>query len=214
MQRVIILGSGGHGQVVADVLQRAYEANSSFVPIGYVDDDPQRVGQEFLGLSVLAFIADLPTIPHEAVVIGIGNNSTRRHFFNLLHNSGEQFFVARHPSAIIAPDVRIEPGTVICAGVIVNPGSIIGSNIILNTGCSVDHHSQIGSHTHIAPGVHLGGEVRIGEGCFIGIGATVMPQREVGDWSVVGAGALVHRHVPERAVVAGVPATELKKAGG
>jgi acetyltransferase-like isoleucine patch superfamily enzyme len=40
---------------------------------------------------------------------------------------------------------------------------------------------------------------------LIGIGATVMPQRRVGAWSVVGAGALVHINHPDHVVVVGVP---------
>jgi len=61
----------------------------------------------------------------------------------------------------------------------------------------------------IAPGAHLGGEVTIGEGVLIGIGATVMPQRRVGDWAVVGAGACVVEDVPDGVTVVGVPARPL-----
>ncbi len=64
----------------------------------------------------------------------------------------------------------------------------------------------VADHAHIAPGAHLGGDVRIGEGAFVGIGATVMPQRSIGAWSIVGAGALVHRDIPDRATAIGVPA--------
>ena len=94
----------------------------------------------------------------------------------------------------------------ICAGVVVNPGSAIGANVILNTGCTVDHHNRIEDHAHIAPGVHMGGDVHIGEGALVGIGATVMPQRRVGAWSVVGAGALVHADIPDHVIAVGSPA--------
>jgi acetyltransferase-like isoleucine patch superfamily enzyme len=48
--------------------------------------------------------------------------------------------------------------------------------------------------------------VQIGAGALVGIGATVMPQRLVGAWSVVGAGALIHADLPSNAVAVGVPA--------
>ena len=207
---VLILGAGGHGWVVADILLRMQQSGQDVVPIGYLDDDPQLVGQRFLDLPVFGVGANLPDVPHDAVVIAIGNNQTRRRIFAILQAHGEQFAIARHPAAVVAPDVRIGVGTVICAGAIVNPGSVIGANVILNTGCTVDHHNVIGTHSHVAPGVHLGGDVSIGEGTLVGIGATVIPQRRVGTWSVVGAGSLVSKNVPDRSVVVGIPARVIR----
>ncbi len=210
MQRVIILGAGGHGQVVADILLRA-AAGGSLAPIGYLDDDPALLGRMLSGLPVLGTTADLDRHPHEAVIVAIGDNSTRMRLYGLMQALGEQLAMAVHPSAVIAPDVRIDPGTMICAGAVVNIGSIIGADTILNTSCSVDHHNVIGQHVHIAPGVHLGGKVIIEEGALIGIGATVMPGCTVGAWATVGAGACVTRDVPPGITVVGVPARPLRK---
>ena len=206
MQRVLILGAGGHAQVVADALMRARDAGERVVPIGYLDDDPEAHGQLRLGLPVLGALADAARIPHDALIVAIGSNRVRRDLFARLEQQDARFAIARHPSAVIAPDVRIGPGTVICARVVVNPGAVVGANVILNTACTVDHHNRIGNHVHIAPGVHLGGDVHVGEGTLVGIGATVMPQRSVGAWSVVGAGALVNRDLPDGVIAVGVPA--------
>ncbi len=204
--RVLIIGAGGHAQVVADILMRAHEAGGPLEPVGYLDDNPSLYGQNLMGLPVLGSLTVLAQVSHDALVVGIGDNSVRQSLFEWLQQQGERFIVARHPSAVIAPDVRIGPGSMICAGSVVNPGSIVEANVILNTGCTVDHHNHIGRHVHIAPGSHLGGEVTIGEGTLIGIGATVMPRRRIGAWSVVGASALVHEDLPDRVTVVGVPA--------
>ena len=204
--RVVILGAGGHAQVVADILLRAHDQGSSAVPIGYIDDNSALAGQMRLGLPVFGTTAALPGVPHEAVVVAIGDNAIRRRVFESLLAQGEQFVTACHPRATVAPDVRLGAGCMVCAGAVVNPGSSIGAGVILNTGCTVDHHNQIGNHVHVAPGAHLGGEVIIEEGALIGIGATVMPRRRVGAWSVVGAAALVHRDVPGGVTALGVPA--------
>ncbi len=209
-QRILIIGAGGHGQVVADILLQAITGGSNCRPIGYLDDNPHRHGQRLLGLPVMGPLAALADIPHDGIVIAIGDNHTRAHLFAELTARGERLVSAIHPSAIIAADVVIGPGTMICAGVIVNPGSVIGANVILNTGCTIDHHNQIGDHAHIAPGVHTGGEVVIGTGALIGIGAIVMPRRRVGSWSIVGAGALVQRDVTDAATVVGIPARPLR----
>jgi sugar O-acyltransferase (sialic acid O-acetyltransferase NeuD family) len=208
--KVLLIGAGGHAQVVADILLRMQESSIEIAPTGYLDDSRVLAGQQLLGLPVLGDISQVSAIPHDAVIVAIGDNATRRRMFETLREEGESFAIARHPGAIIAPDVHIGPGSVICAGVVVNPGSVVGANVILNTGCTVDHHNRIGDHVHIAPGVHLGGDVSIGEGTLVGIGSTVMPQRRVGSWSVISAGALIHSDLTDRVVAAGAPARAIR----
>jgi len=204
--KVLILGAGGHAQVVVDVLQCAHRNGDDAVPIGYLDDAPHLQGQTRLGLPVLGLLDQIDTVSHDAVILAIGDNGTRRRLYEQLQQQGERFATAIHPRSVIASDVKIGPGSMVCAGVIINPGSMIGANAILNTGCTVDHHSRIGDHVHIAPGVHLGGNVVIGTGTLVGIGAVVMPQRQVGEWSVVGAGAVVTKDIPTRTTAFGFPA--------
>jgi sugar O-acyltransferase (sialic acid O-acetyltransferase NeuD family) len=211
MQRVIVLGAGGHGQVVADILLSARDAGEAVELLGFLDDDPGLTGASVGGLPVLGQAGDLDRIPHDAVILGIGDNRTRQRLMAALLKSGEHFTVARHPSAIIARNVTIGAGSMICAGAVVNTGSSIGRGTILNTHCSVDHHNQIGECVHVAPGAHLGGDVIVEDGALIGIGATVMPQQRVGAWSCVGAGAVVTKSVPPGATVAGVPARPLQR---
>jgi sugar O-acyltransferase (sialic acid O-acetyltransferase NeuD family) len=163
-------------------------------------------------LPVLGLIDTLAQLPHDGVVVAIGDNECRRSVFSLLLQRGERFVTARHPSAVVASSVNVGAGTMICAGVIVNPSTTIGSNVILNTGCTIDHHSRIGDHVHVGPGVHAGGAVTVKTAALVGIGATVMPGRTIGAGSVVGAGALVQQDVADATVVVGVPAKPIRMA--
>ena len=187
------------------------DARMGVVPMGFLDDRRNLRGQSLLGIPVLGEIGDRNNIQHDASIVAIGANENRKEICLLLQKENRSLALARHPGSIIAPDVRTAAGSMICAGSIVNTGSIIGEAVILNTGSTVDHHNEIGNYVHIAPGAHLGGEVVVGEGALIGIGATVMPQRRIGAWSIVGAGALVHQDVPDRSVVAGVPAKVIRR---
>ena len=51
-----------------------------------------------------------------------------------------------------------------------------------------------------------------GENVWIGAGAIVLKGVNIGDSAIISAGAVVTRDVPAGAVVAGVPARELKRA--
>ncbi|MBE2199109.1 MAG: acetyltransferase [Anaerolinea sp.] len=195
MSRVVIIGAGGHAQVIADILWRMRDAGLDVLPVAYLDDNAALHGQAFLDVPVVGAVDQLGQVEHEAVIVAIGNGRIRQKLFLGLQAQGVQFAVARHPTAVIAPDVQIGPGTMICANVVVNTGAVIGQNVILNTACTVDHHNCIGNHAHIAPGAHLGGDVQVGEGTLVGIGAVVLPQRRLGDWSTVGGGAVVVKDV-------------------
>ena len=212
--RVLVLGAGGHAEVIADILLQMESAGAELQLAGYLDDDPDLVGRRIQGLPVLGPLTRLSEVAHDALIVAIGDNQTRCRVFSALEQQGERFVTACHPRAVVAPGVQIGPGTAICAGVVVNPGSVIGSNVILNTGCTVDHHCRIQDHAHIAPGVHLGGAVSVGRGTLVGIGANVMPRCSIGDWTVVGGGAFVRSDLPGGVVAAGLPARVLGKQIG
>lgn len=209
--RTLILGAGGHAQVVADILMRAHEAGSKCKPIGFLDDNPSLTGTVVLGFPVLGTVAQLNEFEHDAIIVAIGDNRTRARIFDPVQTQGEKIVNAIHPAVVLAPNVRLGEGVMICAGVVVNTGTIIGDNVILNTGCTVDHHNHIGPHVHVAPGAHLGGDVSIEEGALIGIGAIVIPGRSIANWAVVGAGAVVTKDIPPYATTAGAPARVIRK---
>ncbi len=211
---MLILGAGGHAQVVADILLRAYDAGGESKPIGFLDDDPTLSGMNILDLDVLGTISDLDRVGHDAVIVAIGDNRIRARIYHWATSRAERLVNAIHPSAILAPDVRIGQGVMICAGVVVNPVTVLGDNVILNTGCTVDHHNEIGPHAHLGPGVHTGGNVRVGKGAFVGIGSAIIPGRSIGDWSIVGGGAAVVRDIPPSTSAVGVPARAIKHHTG
>lgn len=59
--------------------------------------------------------------------------------------------------------------------------------------------------------VRYKGSVRLCEGCWIGIGATILPGVTVGKNSVIAANAVVSNDVPDRCVVAGIPARIIRQ---
>jgi sugar O-acyltransferase (sialic acid O-acetyltransferase NeuD family) len=210
--RLIIVGAGGHAQVVADILHCMRLAGHDIHLIGYLDDATHLHAKTILDAPVLGPINLLAAIEHDGLVVAIGDNAVRSRFFEKYKAEGEQLIVAKHPASLVSADVSIGAGSMICAGVVINTGSLIGEDVILNTGCTIDHHSHVGSHAHVAPGVHSGGEVSIGQGTLVGIGSTILPRCRIGNWTVVGGASLVNRDLPDSVTAFGVPARVMNHA--
>lgn len=209
MVRIIILGSGGHGQVIADAIHAQQKCGVAREVVGFLDDNRRRHGADVLGTAVLGNFSELANFEHDAVVIGIGTNQVRSCLYAELRARGERFATIVHPRAVIADDARIGEGTVVFAGAVVNTGTVIGCNCIINTAASVDHHCRIMDHVHIAPGAHTGGTVVVGKGSLLGIGSSVLPNKSIGDWVTVGASSAVITDIPDGFTVCGVPARAL-----
>lgn len=206
----IIVGCGGHGRVVLDILQQA----GAYLPVGFVDSDPTTHGRRVDGVKVLGHPDDLPRLRDEVAVeraiVAIGDNGVRREFADHLTSLGFELINAVHPSANLAANASLGRNTVVAAGVLVGAHGQIGDSVILNTGCIVDHETLIGTATHICPGAKIAGRVVIESGAFIGIGATVIQSVRVGCEAIVGAGAVVISDVAPMSTVVGVPARMIK----
>ncbi|MHB0856559.1 MAG: acetyltransferase [Anaerolineae bacterium] len=209
--KVLVVGAGGHGAVVADILLACARLGDPVEPLGFLDDDPALHGQSLVGLPVLGTFEALQQVPHHGIVVAVGENRVRRALLERLCAAGERIVTAVHPSAVVAPSAVLGAGAVICAGAIVNPCTQVGQGVILNTACSVDHHNVLGAYAHVAPGAHTGGNVHLGEGALLGLGAGVLPGRTVGAWAVIGAGAVVVEDVPTGRTAVGVPARILDR---
>jgi sugar O-acyltransferase (sialic acid O-acetyltransferase NeuD family) len=206
---VLIVGAGGHGQVVADILRAQRVAGDDLELIGYADDNPALQGRERLGKPVLGPVAAIARIEHDAVVVAVGDNAGRERLYESFAKAGVRLVVACHPSAVIASGATLGDGSMVCARVVVGCESRVGRGVILNTACTIDHHARIEDFVHVAPGVHLGGDVSVGARTLLGIGAVVLPGVSIGRGAVVGAGAVVTRNVADGATVVGVPAVRI-----
>jgi sugar O-acyltransferase (sialic acid O-acetyltransferase NeuD family) len=211
VSKILIVGAGGHGQVVADMLLRAREAGAPEQVAGFLDDILAPTAPTVLGLPVLGALDSVREHDHDAIVVAIGENRDRARLFASFEALGEHFAIAVHPRSYVSPTADIGRGAMVCAGALVSTAACIGDDVILNTGSSVDHHCSIGAHAHIAPGAYLGGEVRVGDGALVGIGARVLPRVSIGPWAVVGSGAVVTEDVPAYATAVGIPARVVKR---
>jgi UDP-perosamine 4-acetyltransferase len=208
---VVIVGAGGHGKVVLDILR----TQGTYTPIGFLDADPSLMGRKIHGLPVLGQVNLLPRLKAQkvrAACIAIGDNRTRAQYARMLADHGFDLVNAIHPSAVVSPTAVLGTNVVIAAGAVVGTDANIGDNVIVNTGSIVDHECEVGESAHICPAAALAGRATVGMGAFIGLGARVIQCVTIGPHAIVGAGSVVLRDVPELATVVGVPARVIKVA--
>jgi sugar O-acyltransferase (sialic acid O-acetyltransferase NeuD family) len=201
----VIIGAGGHGRVVLDLLRAA----GTHRVVGFLDADPGLVGSDIHGVPVLGPVNLLMKLRQQQVksaFVAIGDGRTRVAYANEIRASGLETITAIHPSAIVSSRARVGTNTVICAGAVVCTDAIIGDSVVINTSAVVDHECTVGEGAFIAPGALLAGRVTVGPLAFVGLGAKVIQCRSIGAGAIVGAGAVVVRDVRANAKVMGVPA--------
>ena len=200
MNKLIIIGAGGHAKVVLDIAVK-----NGYKDISFIDDNKK----DCLGYKVLGGLDALNCLNKEKTdfVIAIGNNEVRK---KIADAQKLNYVSLVHPSATIGLDVTIDVGTVVMAGAVVNPSAKIGKHAIINTGAIVEHDNIIEDFVHISPNATLGGTVTVKNSTHVGIGATVKNNISITNNVVIGAGAVVVKDIVESGVYVGVPA-KLKK---
>jgi sugar O-acyltransferase (sialic acid O-acetyltransferase NeuD family) len=203
--RTVIIGAGGHGRVVLDIFRQAHQTD----PVGFLDANPEILGQRVDGVKVIAGTTAVPSLTAQGIdsaIVAIGDNATRNMYAQTLRAHGIRLVNAIHPKSNVASTARIGQNVVIAAGALVCAHCTIADSVVLNTGSIVDHESSIGRAAHICPGARLAGRVTVDDFAFVGIGATIIQCLTIGRGSVVGAGAVVLQDVEPFTTVVGVPA--------
>ncbi len=111
-----------------------------------------------------------------------------------------------HPSAHVSSYATMGQGAFIGAGSVIGAGAVLKDHVFVNRGVLVGHDTVLHEYVRLNPGCNIGGHVVIQEGAMIGMGANVIEELSIGKQAVVAAGAAVIRDVPDRTMVAGVPA--------
>lgn len=208
MEKVVVLGGGGHAKVVVDVLKSA----GIYQIAGFVAREPAAI-MDIPHLGDDAVLSELLNKGVSNFIVAIGDNRIRKLLFEKTLSLGFKAVNAISPHAYVSPYAKIGQGVVIMAGAVIQPYTLIEDNVIINTLSGVDHDCAISSHSHIAPGTSLTGNITVEEGAFVGTGSKVIPDITVGKWSVVGAGAVVISDVPPFTKVVGIPANKIINKG-
>lgn len=203
---LIIVGTGGHSRIAIDIALLSGRRVSGLIDLHF-----HQAGETIMGVSVMGGPDRLAGVDpgQQDLFIAIGDNGSRRNWFEEVSRRGYHVASLIHPAAIVSGFTKICHGVLINAGAILNAGAVINANTIINTGAIIDHETIIGRHCHIAPASTIAGRVTVGDNSFIGAGSTIIDKITIGQSAVIGAGSVVIRNIPSNQRVAGIPAKPL-----
>lgn len=212
IEKVVIIGTGGFGREVLDVLEAINQIETRYEILGFVTEPGfHKPGELINDQPVLGYYDWLEHNKDQVKAIcGVGAPATRMRLIRQAEQMGVQFFSAIHPRAILTRWVKLGTGSIITAGCILTNNITIGEHVHLNLDCTVGHDVVIEDFVTVSPGVHVSGNVRLEEGSFIGTGANLIEGKTVGRWAVVGAGSVVVKDIPANSTAVGIPAAVIK----
>ena len=191
MNKIILIGGGGHCKSVIDVIEQ--EAKYE---IAGVVDKPKLLNTKILGYSVIGNDLDLEVLSkkYQYALITAGHiksPSLRIKLFNLVYKVGFSLPTIISPNAHVSRHSKIGKGTVIMHNAIVNANVNIGYNCIINSKSLIEHDCVIANHCHISTNAIINGGVEIESKCFIGSNVTTNNNIKIKENSFIKAGSLV-----------------------
>tara|TARA_B100000575_G_C23093906_1_gene630785 strand:- start:58 stop:699 length:642 start_codon:yes stop_codon:yes gene_type:complete len=194
----IIVGYGGHGNVVKDILKLKKRKI-----LGFLDRDYKK-GEIIDNLECLGsddvFLEQPINFDEYDFYNGIGpstKNKNREELQKKFELKGIIFKTIIHPSAIISESAHIREGVQIFANSVIQPNTLIEEGTVINTSCNIDHDSRIGSNAHLAPAVTCGGNVKIGNNSFIGLGTNILNNIEIGNNVIISSGSTIFKNIED-----------------
>lgn len=212
MKDIAIFGVGGFGREVLALIKDINRNSPKWNIVGFFDDGYEK-GLMINGYPTLGTTADLNKWETPiSIAISIGNPVIKKKILNKITNPLVDCPTLIHPTVWIGDGefVEIGKGCIICAGNLITTNIKIGDFVILNLGCTVGHDTVIKDYAAFMPSVNISGEVTISEGVYVGTGAKIINQLEIGEYTIVGAGAVVSKTVPAHCTAVGVPAKPIR----
>ena len=123
--------------------------------------------------------------------------------FAFIRNVDSVNFVKHYGGVHIGNHVSIGANSCVCRGAI--DDTILEDYVKIDNLCHIAHNVVIGKRTIVVCESSIMGSVHIGSDCWIA-SSMIRDQRQVGNTSVVGMGAVVVKDVPDNTTVAGNPA--------
>lgn len=214
IRRIIIIGAGGVGKGVYHIIEDINKVKETWEIVGFIDENEKLQGVTIIGIPILGTIDILsdPKYAECCFVFAIGDPEVKE---KLIEKVIKYFPTLTcptliHPTAVISDEAEIGYGAVINALSVIEPVAKIGNYALVYYGCTIGHDSVIEDYSTLLPQCTVSGNVILRKGCNIGSNSTIIQGVEIGEQTIVGAGAVVTKSLPANCTAVGVPARAIK----
>jgi sugar O-acyltransferase (sialic acid O-acetyltransferase NeuD family) len=189
MQKLILLGGGGHCKSCIDVI----EQEGKYEITGILDHE-EFLGQKILDYTFIGTDDDIGKFSNEGytflITVGqIKSSDIRKKLFSLLNKNSAKIATIISPRAYVSKYASVGKGTIIMHDVLVNASASIGDHCIINTKALIEHDVTIEDFCHISTSAVVNGGTKIKEGTFFGSNAVSKEYIETNNDAFIKAGS-------------------------
>lgn len=211
MKNLIIIGASGFGREVAWLVERINKVEPTWNLLGFADDNESIVGSYVNGYKVLCTSKQINEYRDSYFVCAVGASKVRKQIIEKLGDL--KFATLIDPTVEFSQSVEIGDGSIVCAHTILTVNIKIGRHVIINLDCTVGHDAVLEDFVTLYPSVNVSGITHYGECVELGTGSQIIQGKSVGKGTIVGAGSVVVKDLPDECTAVGAPAKPIKFHG-
>jgi sugar O-acyltransferase (sialic acid O-acetyltransferase NeuD family) len=212
-----LIGAGGFGRQTMPLLAEtlANQRHSVASRLVFVVEGAPAAAQ-VNGYPILSLDEFLNLKGPRFFNIAIGDGRVRERISSRCLGAGVEPMSLTSRFSDFGDSVTIGPGAIFCPFTIVSSNATVGRFFHANHNSSVGHDCVVGDFVTFSPGVRCNGRIQIGDYAVLGTGAMLMPGTTdrplvIGEGAVVGMGAVVLRDIAPHTTVVGNPARPLMR---
>lgn len=208
---LVVVGGHGSGEIAMAVFEAANEVREQWQIAGFLSDvcpPGENLGKHPVlgGTAEVEAFAERGFLIHYTLHLNAKKKQERVEKLRSLRLPPEVHASAVHPRAHLEPSTEVGPGVVVCAQAATSFGVRLGGFIHMYTNSFVGHDTNVADYVTLAAHSVLGARVRAMEGCHVGLNSSVREDAALGEYSIVGMGAVVLGDVGPFEIVGGNPA--------
>lgn len=214
MKKVLILGGKGNGTVVANAIIDANKRGfKEYEFAGYLNDGEEQ-GNYIEEYPVIDKVKNISKYFDEYyfinTILRIDGNVQRINMVEDLNIPLEKLAIFVHPTAYVAPNVKMNPGVVIMPNVSISANTKIGKNSLIMVGATIGHDNVMGDYLHVSAQACVGSYLTLGTGVHIGLNVSIKENITIGDNATIGMGTVLTKNVGNNEIWIGNPCKFLR----
>lgn len=210
MKNLLIIGARGFGREVYSLAKEAQGYHEEFVVKGFLDDKADALNGMGNYPPIIDSVEHYLPEEDDVFVCALGDVIDRKRYTDMILAKSGCFINLIHNSAVVCEFAKLGVGCIIMRDVVLSNNSHIGNFVTMHIRSGAGHDVRVGDYCEIEASVITGGGVSIEDFVTIHPGAIITPHKRIGHHAVVGAGAVVVRHVKPGITVYGNPAQRLE----